>query len=137
VTEPTNLTCVDCGASFPFTDEEQAFYTERQFAPPKRCLECRKKRRADKRQRGGGPRFGGGGGGDRPRGGFRSHGGDRGPGGPPRVDRPRFGGGEGRHAPEGRRFEIVCDSCGETASVPFEPSPGRPVYCLPCFRSRR
>jgi CxxC-x17-CxxC domain-containing protein len=122
VTEPTNFTCVECGASFSFTDEEQAFYNERQFAPPKRCLDCRRKRRAEKRQRGPRPGGGGGGGGGgRPRGGFSRPFGDRGPGG---------GGG-------GRRYEIVCDACGETASVPFEPSPGRPVYCLPCFRSRR
>jgi len=40
----------------------------------------------------------------------------------------------------GRRFggpresyEIVCDSCGCQATVPFSPSQDRPVYCNDCF----
>ena len=52
------LTCADCGREFSFSAEEQRFFRERGFDPPKRCKECRQ---AKKEQRGGG----GGGRGDR------------------------------------------------------------------------
>ncbi|MXY14022.1 MAG: DEAD/DEAH box helicase [Chloroflexi bacterium] len=35
------------------------------------------------------------------------------------------------------RQNIVCTDCGATATVPFRPSPGRPVYCAECFETRR
>jgi hypothetical protein len=36
------LVCKDCGASFVFTEGEQAFYKEKGFEnEPQRCLECR------------------------------------------------------------------------------------------------
>lgn len=37
--------CVDCGDSYEHTEESQRFYEERQFAPPKRCLPCRDKKK--------------------------------------------------------------------------------------------
>lgn len=40
------LTCVDCGASFTFTRGEQFFYASKGLvSPPKRCPECRLKRK--------------------------------------------------------------------------------------------
>ncbi len=30
-------------------------------------------------------------------------------------------------------YDIVCDSCGSPAKVPFQPSGDRPVYCNDCF----
>ena len=42
------LTCADCGREFAFTAEEQRFFREKGFDPPKRCKECR---RAKKEQR--------------------------------------------------------------------------------------
>jgi len=33
----------------------------------------------------------------------------------------------------GGKFQITCSSCGKTAFVPFEPQPGRPVYCSDCL----
>lgn len=30
-------------------------------------------------------------------------------------------------------YDIVCDSCGADAKVPFEPRGDRPVYCSDCF----
>jgi CxxC-x17-CxxC domain-containing protein len=30
-------------------------------------------------------------------------------------------------------FDIVCDSCGQEAKVPFQPRGDRPVYCDDCF----
>jgi CxxC-x17-CxxC domain-containing protein len=53
------LTCVECGAQFTFTAEDQEYHASRGFTnEPKRCPSCREARRA-----GGGNRGGGGGGG--------------------------------------------------------------------------
>ncbi|HVP26459.1 MAG TPA: CxxC-x17-CxxC domain-containing protein [Candidatus Bathyarchaeia archaeon] len=30
-------------------------------------------------------------------------------------------------------FEIKCTDCGKTATVPFKPTVGKPVYCRTCF----
>jgi len=30
-------------------------------------------------------------------------------------------------------FEATCTSCGKTATVPFKPTAGKPVYCRECF----
>ncbi|MDR0883904.1 MAG: zinc-ribbon domain containing protein [Oscillospiraceae bacterium] len=38
---------------------------------------------------------------------------------------------------EREMFEAVCDSCGNTARVPFRPSGDRPVYCSDCFSKQR
>ena len=44
------------------------------------------------------------------------------------------GGGGGRSYGGPREMhEAVCDSCGNTAQVPFLPSQDRPVYCSDCF----
>ena len=32
--------------------------------------------------------------------------------------------------------QVSCSRCGSQASVPFTPTPGRPVYCRPCFERR-
>jgi hypothetical protein len=52
------LTCVDCGRDFEFSAEEQAFFREKGFNPPKRCKECRQAKKAQRGQddRGGGGR---------------------------------------------------------------------------------
>ncbi len=31
------------------------------------------------------------------------------------------------------KFPAVCSSCGKPTTVPFEPTPGRPIYCLDCL----
>src|ERR1044072_8298297 len=56
------ITCAECGTSFPFTEREQDYYRERGLTHPKRCKPCREARRADfgRRRQGGG-----GGGGER------------------------------------------------------------------------
>lgn len=33
----------------------------------------------------------------------------------------------------GTRTAITCTKCGKAASVPFTPTPGRPVFCRDCF----
>lgn len=50
----------------------------------------------------------------------------------------------GRSAPRGgmtapsspHRVEAVCSKCGQATTLPFTPTPGRPVYCRACFASR-
>lgn len=62
-----NLTCVECNRSFVWTAAEQKFYADKGLTnPPKRCPECRMKKRQQEygdRRGGGGGRFGN----DRPR----------------------------------------------------------------------
>lgn len=33
----------------------------------------------------------------------------------------------------GGKYQTVCSSCGKSTIVPFEPQPGRPVYCKECL----
>ncbi|OGY41872.1 MAG: hypothetical protein A2Y82_05450 [Candidatus Buchananbacteria bacterium RBG_13_36_9] len=43
--------------------------------------------------------------------------------------RPRF-----RERDRDRRmFSAVCDKCGKECQVPFQPTPGKPIYCDQCF----
>jgi putative zinc ribbon protein len=46
------IECVDCKGDFLFTEGEQEFYAKQQFSRPKRCRDCREKRRAAKGDRG-------------------------------------------------------------------------------------
>jgi CxxC-x17-CxxC domain-containing protein len=39
--------------------------------------------------------------------------------------------------PQKRMFNVKCTNCGKAATVPFEPTKGKPVYCQPCFRKQR
>jgi CxxC-x17-CxxC domain-containing protein len=50
--------------------------------------------------------------------------------------RSNFGGPKGAGG-ERQRFEITCDQCGKTDTVPFKPSTGRPVLCGDCFGASR
>jgi len=107
-----NLTCSDCGNSFVFTGGEQRFYQEKGFAhEPRRCKDCRGKKRGD------GSGYGGGGGGSRQGGGRSSAG--------------RESGGERQF------YSAVCSACGGPAKLSFEPSPDRPVFCRTCFNARQ
>jgi len=46
------LTCVDCGCEFTFTAGEQEFYKEKGLDnEPKRCRECRDKKKAERASR--------------------------------------------------------------------------------------
>ena len=46
------LTCKDCGAEFVFTVGEQEFYKEKGFDnEPKRCLACRRAKKAQQSDR--------------------------------------------------------------------------------------
>lgn len=39
-------------------------------------------------------------------------------------------------APGGIRTEVICSKCGKATSVPFAPTPGRPVFCRECFSTQ-
>jgi CxxC-x17-CxxC domain-containing protein len=43
------------------------------------------------------------------------------------------GGGSG----SGTSTTVVCASCGQTTTVPFEPRGDRPVYCKSCYRPKQ
>ncbi len=107
------LTCRDCGQEFLFTEGEQSFYTERGYSEPSRCKPCRQARKAQQGG-GGGSSYSSGGGGGYGGGGYGGNGG-------------------------GQRqfFPAVCSECGKDTEVPFQPTPGKPVYCRDCFQSRR
>ena len=34
-------------------------------------------------------------------------------------------------------YEVICDGCGCTTQVPFQPRGDRPVYCRECFEAQR
>jgi len=42
------ITCVDCGATFVFTAQEQLSFEKKGYQPPKRCYPCRVKRREER-----------------------------------------------------------------------------------------
>ncbi len=46
--ELTDITikCVDCEEDFTFSNGEQAYFQSKSLSQPKRCLPCRKKRKA-------------------------------------------------------------------------------------------
>lgn len=45
------LVCVDCGAPFRFAVEEQRYFELNDFAEPRRCRACRKRRRERRGER--------------------------------------------------------------------------------------
>ena len=34
-------------------------------------------------------------------------------------------------------YDVICDGCGCTTQVPFQPHGDRPVYCRDCFNKNR
>ena len=116
--EDKTIVCSDCNTEFVHSAEDQERYAERGFTnDPKRCRECREKRKQQSRGGGGG---GGGGGGN---------GGYRGGGGGARREFDR--------RPPREQFEVICAECGTTTTVPFKPRGDRPVYCRDCFRQKQ
>jgi len=123
--EDKTIVCVDCGAEFTFTAQEQQRFAERGFTnEPKRCKTCRDAKKAATGGGGGGGGGYGGGGGSR--GGYGGGGGG---------GRGGFGGGGGGGPRQ--MFPATCASCGKQTEVPFKPSGNRPVYCRECFQAQR
>jgi CxxC-x17-CxxC domain-containing protein len=134
------LTCRDCGQEFTFTAGEQDFYTQRGFSDPQRCPDCRAQRKTQ-RNAGGSSSYGSGGGyssggsgGGYSSGGYDDGGYSSGGGG----YRSGNGGGGGGYSSAPRQlFAATCSECGKETEVPFNPTPGKPVYCRECFQSRK
>lgn len=49
--EDKTITCVDCKEDFTFTGGEQEFYQKKGFSDPKRCKDCRERKKAQKENR--------------------------------------------------------------------------------------
>ena len=143
------ITCGDCGKEFTHTVEDQQRYAERGFTEdPKRCRECRQLRKNKAQSAPKAPRAsragGGGGGGGGHRGGGRSFDGPRGGGGGGDFSgQRRYGSGPprdrggSRGGPQRQVYQAVCSACGASTTVPFQPTPGREVFCRPCLQKMR
>ncbi len=117
------LTCRDCGQEFVFTAGEQEFYQQRGFSDPQRCPSCRAARKAQRNQNGGGNASGGGYSSGGYGGGYSSGG--------------YSGSGGGYSSGPRQLYDATCSECGQQTQVPFNPTPGKPVYCRDCFQSRK
>jgi Probable zinc-ribbon domain len=42
------LRCADCGGEFVWSAEEQEFFAEKGYQPPKRCKDCRQAKKAQR-----------------------------------------------------------------------------------------
>lgn len=113
------LTCRDCGNEFTFTAGEQEFYAQQGFSEPRRCPSCRQQRKAQRNA--GGDTYGSG----YAAGGYESG-----------SYRASTGGG---HYQDGERqlYPAICSECGQETEVPFNPTPGKPVFCRDCFQARK
>ncbi|MGD9679199.1 MAG: zinc-ribbon domain containing protein [Vulcanibacillus sp.] len=47
----------------------------------------------------------------------------------------RGGGGFNKRPQTRTMYPVICDSCGVSTTVPFQPSGDKPVYCKDCFQS--
>jgi CxxC-x17-CxxC domain-containing protein len=109
------LMCSDCGQEFVFTAGEQQFFQERGYSSPRRCKPCRQAKQNS----------GGGGGGGH----TASHSHHDSGGG--------YSAGSGAGAGMSSGTTVVCASCGQTTTVPFEPRGDRPVYCKSCYKPKQ
>jgi len=107
------LMCSDCGQEFVFTAGEQQFFQERGYSSPRRCKPCRQAKQNS---------GGGGGGGHAP---SHSH------------DGGGYSAGSGAGSGMSSGTTVVCASCGQTTTVPFEPRGDRPVYCKSCYKPKQ
>lgn len=48
-TTTTTIECKDCKATFTMTEEEMKWYKDHDFELPKRCPDCRKKRKQERK----------------------------------------------------------------------------------------
>lgn len=113
------LTCRDCGQEFTFTAGEQEFYAQRGFSEPQRCPTCRQARKSQRTQ-----------------GGYSSS--SYGDGGSSSYSSGSYGNGGGGYSSSPRQlYPAVCSECGAETEVPFNPTPGKPVYCRDCFQARK
>lgn len=131
-----SLTCRDCSQEFVFTLGEQEFYQQRGFSEPQRCPTCRQARKTQRdggAGASGGYSSGGGGGYSSGGSGYSSGGG----GGYSSGGGGGYGNESGYNSAPRQLYPATCSECGKQTEVPFNPSPGKPVYCRECFSSHR
>lgn len=141
------LTCRDCGQEFVFTTGEQEFYQQRGFSDPQRCPTCRQSRKAQRTQSGGGYSSDGG---SSSGGGYSSGGGgySSGGGGYSSSGYGNDSGNSGGYSSGGndrggyssaprQLYPATCSECGQQTEVPFNPTPGKPVFCRDCFQAKK
>ena len=125
--------CIDCQASFVIEAGERQFFEGRGLPLPRRCAECRRRRKSSQP-------------GDTRGGAIRQSGfeGASAPGPSPTRRRSREHGDAGvaealeaRRSKPRPRWEITCQECGRADTVPFEPKPGLPIFCRDCHRAKR
>jgi CxxC-x17-CxxC domain-containing protein len=116
-----SLTCRDCGQEFVFTLGEQEFYQQRGFSEPQRCPTCRQARKTQRNGASGGASGGGG----YSSGGYSSGGGGS------------YGSDSGYNSAPRQLYPATCSECGQQTEVPFNPTPGKPVFCRECFSSKK
>ena len=59
------------------------------------------------------------------------------PGRCPNCRAARRSNGGGGNRGERQMYDVVCDGCGATTQVPFQPRGDRPVYCRECYDRQR
>ncbi|MCA9562939.1 MAG: zinc-ribbon domain-containing protein [Myxococcales bacterium] len=152
--EDKTLTCVDCEVEFVFSSDEQSQFEERGFqSEPKRCKECRKKRRdarrskrktkapsTGKRQAGSRPpknreyrspafrHIENQGQGEYRSPAFQQYGLDA----QSEYRAPGFQDFAGYHRDERPMFVLDCPACGERKMVPFLPDERENPVCVAC-----
>jgi CxxC-x17-CxxC domain-containing protein len=118
--------CADCSEDFVFTIAEQRFYAERGIRQPVRCQPCRAARRAERNAAL-----------------IAAHESSGNAGTWSEMQQAVAGYGltaapaKGRGGARPTMYHGVCADCGKDTEVPFNPRPGRPVYCRACFASRK
>jgi len=118
-----SVECKDCENIFMFTVSEQMWFYDRDLDPPKRCHDCRAKRKGMILS--------------------SSSSSSSSPFSPmqPAITTPSCSSSPSflaRDDLNDRRrhtFSITCDKCGQTEIVPFAPNPHRAVYCKSCYSS--
>ena len=117
------IVCGDCGSQFVHTAAEQEFFRERGFMnEPKRCRECRHRRKS---QRAAGSR-----GGPSPR---YAPPGRPSPPPPPRVQPVAVPVAPMEESEGGEAKIAICGRCGRETQLAHTPSPLRPVFCRECY----
>ncbi|HLC37991.1 MAG TPA: CxxC-x17-CxxC domain-containing protein [Candidatus Norongarragalinales archaeon] len=53
------------------------------------------------------------------------------------MDDRGSGGFGGSRFGDRKMYKATCSDCGQECEVPFEPSPGKPVYCRDCYQKHR
>ncbi|MDO8636621.1 MAG: zinc-ribbon domain containing protein [Dehalococcoidia bacterium] len=105
------IKCFDCGNTFTFTTNEQVLYNSIGHThPPKRCPSCRQARKARQPVNSGSN--------------YNRNNSD-------------FSSANRSYSQPRQTFHIVCAECSKETEVPFQPRPGKPVYCSACYNKVR